>query len=409
MNATKSPSAFIVLTVLIPGLLAWPFNRSTAEEVLYEQTIPVQPFPIVVPTNFDGVTLPMVLDTGCYGHVLDPSMRPHFGHYNGRTTFGIIGGEMAADCYDAPDMKLGMWKLPPWTLLECDCGQIDRMLGVGLKGFLGLGPLRNVAIDVNFDRRRLRFVRSFKTPESATLFQAGEKQGGMKYVPVNSNKWGLPFFKISIEGLTVYPAIDTGATTSIGLRTETFDKLVTDGAITQISDLRVAKKAEGLGGEMTGHSGYFTRGSLFGINLNGVEVDDTKDMDLLGMLFFLHFNFVYDTSTQTFYFERRHGEPPIKYLTMMGVCFVYSEGHCRVFALNPTGGPAENAGIRKDDTILKLGPLKENELTITSVYDLCESSAGQTIDVEYARIGEQQTFKRRLNLLEKQYLYPPQP
>jgi hypothetical protein len=84
---------------------------------------------------------------------------------------------------------------------------------------------------------------------------------------------------------------------------------------------------------------------------------------------------------------------------MIGAGFIYPEGHCRVFdSVGP--GPAQDAGLRKDDAILKFGPLQEKDLNALSLDELCETCAGQTIDVEYSRAGKEQVFKARLKLRE---------
>jgi hypothetical protein len=70
---------------------------------------------------------------------------------------------------------------------------------------------------------------------------------------------------------------------------------------------------------------------------------------------------------------------------------------------------AEKAGIKKDDIVLKLGPLTERELNEASIYHLCETYEGQTIEVEVSRAGEPQPIKMELFILKKWPLFPRRP
>jgi len=227
----------------------------------------------------------------------------------------------------------------------------------------------------------------------------------MKYVPMSVNELGIPSVRIEMEDGNVNAAIDTGQNSFIELQTTTFEKLVASGAITRIPDSDDSQDITAAG-SFKSHMGRFTRGNVLGIDLHDVPVVDGRNADLLGLSFLVHFNFVCDLTTQCFYFERRRGEPPINDAAMIGAWFIYPGGHCRVLGMRH--GPAEDAGLRINDAILKLGPLRGRELNAYSIYDLCETRAGQTIDVEYSRAGKEKTFKTQLKLLEKRFTYPPQ-
>lgn len=64
--------------------------------------------------------------------------------------------------------------------------------------------------------------------------------------------------------------------------------------------------------------------------------------------------------------------------------------------MDPGGEAAKTGSLRNDDVILKLGPLRESELNLASIYELCVKYAGQTIDIEYRRDGDENILKARL-------------
>ncbi|MEP6667960.1 MAG: hypothetical protein ABJF10_02340 [Chthoniobacter sp.] len=390
---------------MISWLLASASQGAAAEEVLYEQQIRPRPLHIIVPVNCDGQRRLMILDTGFAMRALDSSLQSHLHEYLREENLDAIGGKLKAKVWKSPPTAVGRWKLPPAEVITLDCAPFRRVLGTDVRGILGLDFLQEDALEVNYDQGRLRFLRNYQPPLSVTPFLPGEKSGGMKFLPVSISDHSLPTVRIELEGIVVNTDIDTGSDGSISLQTETFEKLVANGAIAPEPDSGVLGEVTAAG-TFTSHDGTFTRGNILGIDLKGVPVSDGRNVNVLGLSFLLHFNFVYDVAVQRFYFERRHGEPPISAAAMKAL-FIYRKGHCEVFALRP--GPAEDAGLQKGDRILKLGPLRGKELNVYSMYDLCEASAGQTIEVEYARGGKSHPFKSQIQLREKRFIYPVEP
>jgi hypothetical protein len=410
MNATKSPHAtgfLALLSFVISMLLLAPVDRSLGEEVLYEQKIRAQPLQITMPVNVDGTTVTMIFDTGAADHLLDVSLASHLKEAIGKANLMALGGVRETTAWWAPSMTLGTWKVPASKAITIDLSHFGELLGVNVKGAFGIAALRQTAIEVNFDRERLRILQGFTGPRSASLFLPGDKSKGVKYVPAELDDTGVPIIKAPIENEMARLILDTGNNMAIGLRSETFAKLVAAGVI-GTPDANQVGSADALGAVQM-HSGTFTRGTLLGVDLRGFPCNKNEGSDTVGIEFLLNFNFVYDAEAGRFYFERRKTEPPLRYNLMLGAAFGYSAGHCRVLALHPGGGPAEDAGLRQGDGILKLGTLSEEELNTSSVYDLCSTHAGQTIEVEIARPGESQPIKTHLKLLEKQFLYPQSP
>ena len=131
----------------------------------------------------------------------------------------------------------------------------------------------------------------------------------------------------------------------------------------------------------------------------------------MGMGFFMNFNFVYDVASDRLYFERRHAAPPVDSSTMMEPPGSSSPRViCGVYKVQKGGGPAVEAGLRKDDRIIKLGPLQGRGLNCYSIYELCETTSRRT-DAAMSNIhtpNKRKHLTTKLKLSEKKYLFPPQ-
>ncbi len=56
---------------------------------------------------------------------------------------------------------------------------------------------------------------------------------------------------------------------------------------------------------------------------------------------------------------------------------------------------------------MRLGALKEADINIASLYELCLNHAGETLEVEIQRPSEEKPIVTRLKLPEKEFVYPP--
>lgn len=259
--------------------------------------------------------------------------------------------------------------------------------------------LQKVAIDINFDQKRLRFIENFRAPSAATLYIPGKGMRDQMYLPLTFvPEEACLRLQLSIEGLPVNAIVDTGSSHSIGIRDETFKKLVAEGAIVQETTAN-AGSSNTLGGAVKFEAGHFTRGNLLGLDLKGCEVTNSMNADHLGMIFLINFNFIIDIPGKRFYFTRRTNASTFGRHRTLGLVCRFDDGHCYVTDVE-SGSSAESAGIRQGDVVLKLGSLQEKDLNVSSIYELCEN-AGRIINLEIARPSEKRTIVTRLSLVEK--------
>ena len=86
----------------------------------------------------------------------------------------------------------------------------------------------------------------------------------------------------------------------------------------------------------------------------------------------------------------------------------FPEGKPIFFKLKPGGGPAERAGIREGDEIVRLDTIKAGELNAARIYELCLTRAGKAVEVEVIHPGESDHTLTRLELMAQQWSFPPE-
>jgi hypothetical protein len=127
-------SEFFLLVLL--GCLP---NRSSAQEVLYEQKIQSNSLPIIVPTVLDGEVISMILDTGASVYSVDTSIQPHLHHYLKEEAAGATDSDFRAKVWESPTMSVGNWKLPHGSVVAIDFTAVRSAIGLDIRGFSG-GP-----------------------------------------------------------------------------------------------------------------------------------------------------------------------------------------------------------------------------------------------------------------------------
>lgn len=388
-------------------LLVTLATASVAEEVLYEQQLPARLSVITVPVKVDDAVPLLFLDTGSSLHSFDPSLGSHLKRRLGARNLIAYGGRIQVPWYQAPPLTAGAWTLPDSQAAVLNFAPIAQRLGMPIRGLLGSTCFRQTVIDLDFEHQRLRFLRDYRAPDSATPFQPGQESGGMHYLPLEFNWANNPALRIQIEGVTFQPTIDTGAQSLVTVRHHIFAKLVGAGVIVPEANSGL-NTTYGAAGVFKRTMGQFTRGNLLGIDLRGVHVFDGGELEGIGLAFLLQFHAVLDLPSKRFYFQRRNCESPLDSNTMLGMQLFYPKGECRVHALRPKGAAME-AGLREGDTILKMAGREGKDLSEPAIYDLCAQFAGQAVPVEIMRPGKAEKITTQLKITKKQFfsLTPP--
>ncbi|MGC3960564.1 MAG: aspartyl protease family protein [Verrucomicrobiota bacterium] len=106
-----------------------------------------------------GEELPFVIDTGAFVTVIDSSLTNWLGHYRGNAVGGSFVGKVAQDMavHEAHRLYLGDTLLQTSKLVVAtDLSATSRRHPI--KGILGMDCLRNYCVQLDFERREIRFL-----------------------------------------------------------------------------------------------------------------------------------------------------------------------------------------------------------------------------------------------------------
>jgi hypothetical protein len=337
----------------------------------------------------------MMIDTGCENTAIDSDLRPLGGEAKDKVEAYAFGKSFFTERFSLPPISMGKWKLPSLLGSAFNFGPIRTISGVALRGCLGADAFQQCALDVDFDKRRIRFVN----PQKRDSIHYGGKDGLRKPMQLpltGAVDVAVPIIDSSIDEVPLSFMIDTGNNDTIGLSHESFQKLVRKGTITATAP-PPSSTTETVAGSVNLRAGRFTRGHLLGLDLKGWAVSDTGNMTVVGLNFLINFNFTVDFPNRTFYFARRSGETPRFFFYTMGLLFRFDQGRCIVTFVDKAS-PAQSADIRVDDEIIKLGSLPRSALNFAIIFELGDTHAGRTIDVELVHAGDTKAVKTKLKL-----------
>jgi len=107
----------------------------------------------------DGKELPVMVDTGASGTLIDKSFRSELGKQLGRGTLDHWGHAVATQFYAMPQLWLGDVPLEMGTNIVTDnLKMVSLVAGRPVRGILGMDCLRNYCVQLDFDAGKMRFL-----------------------------------------------------------------------------------------------------------------------------------------------------------------------------------------------------------------------------------------------------------
>ena len=353
------------------------------DNVLFEQKLEPYPFPIIVSVVIAGTGYPFILDTGAGFDVLDPSLERALGPATGSESVKTSGGNTDVKLFKAPPITIkGRIEVEAWLIRR-----LQEIFGIAISPEAEL-----LALD--FDHGELRiFKGNVKPPAPMQTSELAIQTGGTVAI------------KAEMEGRELEFLVDTGSNGYIGLAHDIYAQMVSDGTIKE--EEGGGSRTETGAGAVTQPRAHFTKGHLLGVDLAGMPVSDANTLCNVGIGFLLNFDSMIDFQGAKFRYLIRQASPPLDHHAMLGLMLMYSHGRNHVFKVSSVTGAAKEAGIKVWDHIVRLGPLKGPEINEIGIYELCLNHAGETLEVEIERPGEEQPLLRHLTIPEKKYEYPP--
>ncbi|HEX2561521.1 retropepsin-like aspartic protease [Phenylobacterium sp.] len=164
---------------------------------------------VTVDATVDGRPIRALVDSGAQYSVIDTAFAAQLGLPGAFAAPMIaygVGGKPQLGRGVSLDVGVGGLALPGMRAAVLDLGPISGGLGLSVPLVLGQDLLNEVIADIDFPRRRVRFVQpqAFSAPDGAFAVPARRKGRAL-------------LAQVSVEGAALEPVLDTGASSALVL------------------------------------------------------------------------------------------------------------------------------------------------------------------------------------------------
>jgi len=322
------------------------------QKVLAEFKIAKGGDPILLPVTFKGKEYVFFVDTGCSHTVFDTSFKHELGDAK-RIEKGLTAGSrIVAELFDAPEAFLGPLNVKDCGEVAClDLKMASSVLGRKISGFIGMNFLKKYIVQIDYDNGTLLFLQ----PEERQHSQWGNE------LPISYNPLGIPQITGNIlDRIKVDFLIDTGASGATGaLDRKIFEEILSKKEIKTSEAL--AATASGIIRSREARIGNLSIGSFEYEKL----IFGEGNWPYLGLSFLSRHTVTFDFPNSRMYLKKGKGFKKIDETDMSGLHLLRISNKTVVYSVDE-GSPAQKAGIRAKDTILKVGNKDAN------TYDILE-------------------------------------
>lgn len=371
--------AFAVLIGLV--------EPASGQSVLFSQKLPQVPDLIFTAAEIEGRQVNLVIDTGCGRLVVDNSLRKLVEPAAERQTIvSVFGQKFPSTLHKGPLVKVGTITYNRPLTLNLDLRSYWTVYGRDFEAVLSAEQLGHGIFRIDHEKGVAELVSSSSYSPSDEF-----------NVLALSSKQDVPTFDGTIDKTRISFGVDTGDNGCISIERSIFEELVSRGVI-RVRSLD-SQVIVGGGTAVSERQGWFEKGELMGVQLKGVPVAESGKSNL-GQQWLFGFNIEFDLRNRKLYYLRRADKAvPAATNLMFGALVVYQDGIAFVASLRPGPGtgPAEAAGLKLGDVIVKLGKLEAKELNSASIATAILESAGKSLVVRVKRKGE--TEERSVEVL----------
>lgn len=350
---------------------------------------------IIIKIKIDGkISSKFILDSGARGTVLIEKVIGDFLGFNYTDEYRVAGagtkGGIKAFLAEDIKMKISGLEANPMDIfvLQEDYLQLPKYLGIRVQGILGIDFFKNLVVQIDYDDRKLIIhdPEHFKIPR--------------KYKRVSlSDTEEKPYIKgkINVEAKQKDSArflIDTGASHAILIE------------MNDENEISVPEKhiESSLGRGLSGNiSGYIARVNAIKIGEYGLaeviasftsnysKIQKKGRVGTIGGELLSRFNVILDMPNNSIYLkpaENFNDEFEFNMSGMQLLAFGENLNRIKVDYVKE-GTPADKAGIKKGDEILKLNWIWIELYSLSHIYSILRSREGKTIRLKILRNGEE--------------------
>jgi len=358
--------SFLVL-FLTDGCADQPKDTSNVpanHKVLAEFQIAGNGNPILIPVTVKDKEYLFMLDTGSSHTVFDTSFRHELGEVKSVKKGLTSGSPILAELFNAPKALLGPLDLKECGEVAClDLNIFKAVLGKNVSGLIGMNFLRKYVVRIDFDKGTLSFLQPMKQRHP---------DWGME-LAMEYDSLGWPQIKgLVLDNIDVDFVIDTGANSTGGLVSDTFEKAISENKL-KTSEILFAT-ASGVIRKREMRVKSLSIGFLNYANLIFGEANWSH----LGLSFLSRHTVTFDFPNDRMYLKKGKGFKKNDETDMSSLHLLRISEKTVVYSVDEDS-PAQKAGIMANDIILRIGDKDANTYDILELRRLLMSGDKRNI------------------------------
>jgi predicted aspartyl protease len=361
-----------ILVLLSCGLLAYHYavrtkagpDKSIKQHVLAEFKIAKGGDLILLPVTFNGEEHLFLLDTGASHTTFDVSLKRQLGKAKTPAKGFSTGGPVATELFDAPGANLGPFNLKDSNQVAClDLTMPGFIEDRRISGLVGMNFLNKHVIQIDCDKGRLLFLK----PTTPRPHNWGTELS-IKYCPA-----GIPQVTASLLGDTKIDfSIDTGSNSSGLLQSNAFDNILSRKQL-KTSETLLATAA----GVIRQREARIST-----VSVGPFEYENLIFLDAyvsgLGLPFLSRHIVTFDFPNANVYQGCQFNK--VEETDMSGLHLLRIRGNTKVYSVDQDS-PAQKAGIRAGDIILKIASRQADEYSMREIRRLLMSEDKKKIEM----------------------------
>jgi len=345
---------FLSVMLLTAGCADEPKNTSEKpadQNILAEFEIARGGDSILLPVTFKGKEYVFVLDTGCSHTSFDTSLRHELGDVKKVERGLTAGNPIMVEVFDAPEAFLGPLNLQDSGQVSCfDLKMPSLINGSKISGIIGMNFLRKYVLQIDFDKGMLSFLPPVEEQHS---------HWGKELV-IDYDSLGLPHITENIlDGIKVDFVIDTAGNSTGGLKSNIFKQILSEKEL-KTSEILFATAS----GVIRSREARISNLSVESFEYQDLIFSE-GNWSYLGLSFLSRHIVTFDFPNSKIHLKKCKEFKKIDETDMSGLHLLRVSDKTTVYSVDE-GSPAQKAGIRANDIILKVGNKDAN------TYDMWE-------------------------------------
>jgi predicted aspartyl protease len=338
---------------------------------------------ITIPIVWGGKPACFLFDTGSDVTVLSANDFPDLKLVDNDIDMRTVGGHRTVQLFHPPDLHVGPCSLADsGPVSRLDLSDLIATIDRPVIGVLGFSAIKEWVVQIDFDERKLRFLRHDDQPHP---------EWG-KLLPMELDAQHSLAVVLNLVGIDRRIEIDTGSDGCIDLPSDAFDRL------SELSKQPVfIRRATTANGEALVRMMRLPEIKLAGSRYQGIICGEAKYVfGALGLDFFERHLATIDFPGRRLYlkpgkeFDHRDEEP-------MSGLWAGRRGHQLIASFVDEGGAAYLAGLRTGYVLLELNGKPASDYDVFAANDLMRSGDGKEMTITFRHGGEQKTVRFKLH------------